>query len=119
MRRTRKALWVCAVAVVTLAHDGMSQTCPPPAVGPQPTLGLCDAYALSVPNSTVGTHKVARLRDPAQEQVAIFDLYWGGALRSLTYGGREYIDQTTNSTTAGLVQIGLHNGACNLSRRVQ
>lgn len=44
-------------------------------------------------------HKVAKVVDPAGQQVARFDLTWGGILVSMTYGGAEYI--AGPSTTAG------------------
>ncbi len=37
------------------------------------------------------THQVARLTDPVGEQIALFDLTWGGMLVSLKYNGVEYM----------------------------
>src|SRR5579872_3064969 len=59
-------------------------------------------------NTVVSPHQALQITDPAGEQVATFDLYWGGALVSLKYNGTEYIDQGTSFATGGLVQVALH-----------
>ena len=45
------------------------------------------------------THQAAYLMDPAGEQVAVFDLSWGGVLVSLRYNDVEYV--SSSSTNGG------------------
>lgn len=56
------------------------------------------------------THQTVIVSDPAGEQLATFDLDWGGALISLIYNGNEYVGQTASLATGGLVQVAMHTG---------
>lgn len=67
----------------------------------------CTQTTTFSPTSGV-THQAVYLNDPAGQQTAVFDLAWGGALVSLTYGGTQHVSATS---TAGAIQPILRAGA--------
>jgi len=56
-----------------------------------------------IPRGT--THNAYSLTDPAGQQVAVFDLQWGGSLASLKYNGTEMV---WGNATGGMVQPAMH-----------
>lgn len=74
--------------------------------------GQCAAtvWYVTPGNTIVNPHNALQVTDPSGQQVATFDLYWGGALVSLRYQGREYVDQT-NLANGSAVQLAMHSGA--------
>lgn len=72
--------------------------------------GQCSATNIYPPpgNTIVSPHQAIQLSDPAGQQTAKFDMYWGGALASLQYAGTEYLDQGSSFATGGLLQVAMH-----------
>jgi hypothetical protein len=71
----------------------------------------CALTTITVGPPTPGTHNAYSLTDPGGQQVAVFDIQWGGALASLKLNG---VQMAWGSQTGGMVQPAMHtypNGA--------
>lgn len=65
----------------------------------------CSPTTITVGPPTPGTHNAYSLTDPSGQQVAVFDIQWGGALASLKLNG---VQVAWGSQTGGMIQPAMH-----------